>query len=127
MAVILNIRPCTDATVLPVLTLETLKHLGACALEQLFAEGEAVPLPEGFARGRILVLCGYRFPQMSARLAGLAWKGKHFAEDGAFINQWVGFRALQSQAVLGPSWFDDRPCVVLEYPPGTPLFCQHAR
>ena len=116
------VPPCPTPPEKPVLTLESLKYMNARELEQLFAEGEAAPVPAGFSRGQLLVLCGYRFPRMSIQMAGLVWKGKHFTCEGHFINQWVGFRALHSQGYMGPSVFDGKPCVVLEYPPGTPLF-----
>jgi hypothetical protein len=61
-------------------------------------------------------------PRLQARLANLAWKGKHFEDDGAFINQWPGFQALRGQAELGVSGYDGKPCLVLQYPPETPLF-----
>ena len=63
-----------------------------------------------------------KLPRLRARLQGLAWKGKVFHPDGTFINQWAGFRAISSHVAEGPSWFDGRPCIVLEYPPGTAVF-----
>lgn len=103
-------------------TLQQLRQLSEPQLEQLFGQACAAPVPVGFSRGQVLVLTGRPFPKAGAWAAGLVWKGKHFDEDGRFINQWLGFRALQSHAVEGPSWYDGRPCLVLEYPPGTPLF-----
>lgn len=104
------------------LTLQDLKQMNAAELDQLFAGGEAVEIPAGFVRGKLLVLCGFRFPRLGIRLGERVWKGKHFDEDGGFINQWAGFRALSSQAYVGESWHDGKPCLILEYPPGTPLF-----
>lgn len=101
---------------------DSLKNLSARDLEALFRDGKAEPLPAGFARGRLLVVCGYRMPRLSIRLEEFAWKGKHFGDDGSFINQFAGFQALSSQAVMGTSWLDGKPCLVLEYAPGTPLF-----
>jgi hypothetical protein len=63
-----------------------------------------------------------KHPRLQARMAGVVWKGKRFEEDGTFINQWAGFRALSSQADEGCSWLDGGPCVVMEYAPDTPLF-----
>ena len=103
-------------------SLKQLKHLNEHQLEQLYAQAEAAPRPVGFVRGQILVLTGTPHPKVAARLAGLVWKGKHFDECGGFINQWLGFRALHSCAAYGPSWYDGRPSLVLEYPEGTPLF-----
>jgi hypothetical protein len=91
-------------------------------LERRFAEGGVGELPVGLGRGRVLFVCDARFPAFRARLQGLPWKGKVFDCDGRFVNQWLGFRAIGSHATVGPSWLDGRPCIVLEYAPGTPIF-----
>jgi hypothetical protein len=45
------------------------------------------------------------------------------APDGSFVNRWAGgVRAIRSHYTIGPSWADGRPAVVMEYPPGTPVF-----
>ncbi len=102
-------------------TLKQLQRLNARQLEQLFAQAEAAPFPVGYVRGQILILDG-PLPRVGAWASGLVWKGKHFDTNGCFINQWLGFRALHSSAAYGPSWYDGRPSLVLEYPPSTPLF-----
>jgi hypothetical protein len=107
---------------IPLTSLRQLRRLSECDLECLYAHSQAAPPLVGYARGRVLMLAGGRFPRARARFFGLLWKGKHFDEEGCFINQWVGFRAIQSHAAYGESWYDGRPCLVLEYPAGTPLF-----
>jgi hypothetical protein len=106
----------------PLLSLRQLQLLNECELECLYAQAQAAPPLVGYARGRVLFLAGGRFPHARARVFGLVWKGKHFDEAGCFINQWVGFRAIQSRAAYGESWYDGKPCLLLEYPAGTPLF-----
>jgi hypothetical protein len=91
-------------------------------LDAQFAQGQAAELPVGAFRGTVQLRVDARHPRLRARLAGLAWKGKVFEPGGHFTNQWAGFRAVASQADVGPSWCDGRPCVVLEYPPGSPVF-----
>jgi hypothetical protein len=59
---------------------------------------------------------------MKTRMTNRVWKGKYFEEDGSFTNQWLGFRALHSHTCEGLSWLDGQPCVILEYPPDTPVF-----
>jgi hypothetical protein len=102
--------------------LDQLCKLGECELEQLFGQADAGPIPVGFGRGRVLVLTNTRLPRMKARLNNVVWKGKVFANDGHFTNQWLGFQASASHAEHGTSWYDGKPCVVMEYPPGTPVF-----
>jgi hypothetical protein len=99
-----------------------LRKLEACELEQLFAGADPGPIPVGFGRGWVLCQTNTRMPRVKTRMVNAVWKGKTFDDDGCFINQWLGFKALDSKAVHGPSWYDGRPCIVLEYPPDTPLF-----
>lgn len=107
----------------PLICLKDLKDLGPHELEQLFALVETCEVPVGTGKGRVLHLCDTKMPRMKARMANSVWKGKQFACDGSFINRWVGrIRCLDSEAVIGPSWYDGNPCIVMEYPEGTPLF-----
>jgi len=104
-------------------TIDQLKRLSECELTQLFEQAPApTVVPSGNAKGRVLLMTNAKFPRLKARMASTFWKGKNFDEDGAFINQFVGFQALRSRADLGTSWHDGKPCIVIEYPPGTPLF-----
>lgn len=106
----------------PFLTSHDLARLDADQLDALFAMGSASKWPVGFVRGRILLRVDGKMPRVRAGLQGLAWKGKVFQDDGTFINQWVGFRAIASRIEIGPSWRDERPRLVLTYSPGTPIF-----
>ena len=58
----------------------------------------------------------------SAKMSNLAWKGKYFEPDGEITNQWIGFKAITGQTVIGASVYDGRPSIVIEYPPGTAVF-----
>src|SRR4051812_7846778 len=104
------------------LTLADLKRMSSCELEQVFARGTAV-VPCGKLRGYVLCRVEGKLPRVRSRLGGAFWKGKDFCPDGGFTNQWVmGIRAISSSAIIGSSLYDDRPCVVLEHEPGTPIF-----
>ena len=111
-----------DTSLPAVLTGRTLSRLEPCQWDELFARGTVGALPVGLGRGRVLFVSDAKLPRARASLAGVAWKGKYFDPDGGFINQWVGFRAVASRVAVGPSWLDGRPCIVLEYPPGTAVF-----
>jgi hypothetical protein len=102
-------------------SLKQMQRLSERELECLYAQADAAPLPVGFVRGQVLFLSGRPLPRVGARVSGLVWKGKHFDEQGWFINQWTGFRAIASHATYGASWYDGRPCLVLQYPEGTAL------
>jgi hypothetical protein len=104
------------------LTLDRLKRLSECELAQLFEQGSPGAIPVGAAKGRVLLMTSAKFPRLKANLACTVWKGKQFHHDGGLINQFVGFQALRAEAEMGTSWHDGKPCVVIHYPPGTPLF-----
>jgi hypothetical protein len=99
------------------LTLADLKCMSPCELEQVFSRGTAV-VPVGKVRGYVLCRVEGKLPRLRTRMGGTFWKGKDFCEDGYFTNLWLGgIRAVDSVAFVAPSWFDDRPCVILEHEP----------
>jgi hypothetical protein len=102
------------------LTACDLAAMSVCQIDELFGKGRVCGLPVGLGRGTILWRADGKMGK--ARLQGKVWKGKYFCTDGSFTNQWLGFRALSSHVAVGPSWFDEKPCVILEYPAKTPLF-----
>ncbi len=103
-------------------SVDQLQCLGIEELQGIFAAACGVSTPPGLGKGRVLVMANTKHPRMRVRMSNAVWKGKYFHEDGTFVNQWAGFRAIHSCTAVGPSWFDGWPCVVLEYPPGTPVF-----
>jgi hypothetical protein len=104
------------------LTFAGLKKLNLCELDRLFEQAPAGEIPLGYARGQVLFMTDARCPKLRARMASAAWRGKHFEDGGEFINQWPGFTALRGKIEPGVSRYDDKPCLVLDYPPDTPLF-----
>jgi hypothetical protein len=103
-------------------TLRALKKLTLCELDRLFDPAPAGQIPVGYTRGQVLVMVDAKLPKLQACFASTIWRGKTFDADGSYINQWPGFEALRGQAELGVSWHDGKPCLVLGYPDGTPLF-----
>jgi hypothetical protein len=105
-------------------TLECLRSMDRCALDELFRSGKAVAPPVGYSRGHVLVFsdCFYRCPKLSAALSGSFWKGKHFNCDGTIVNQFAGVKMIGSCIATEKSWFDGADCIAIDYPPGTPIF-----
>jgi hypothetical protein len=102
--------------------LEDLQHLTPCQLHELYTHADIGHPLVGTARGQLLYLTD-RLPRIKVRLANSVWRGKAAEEDGFFINRWIGgLNRIESHYVIGPSWIDGRPAVVMEYPPGTKLF-----
>jgi hypothetical protein len=107
----------------PCLTMHDLKRMSLCQLEALFRQAEVGTPLVGSARGRLLCSTDARHPRLTVWRSNAAWKGKIADAEGHFVNRWIGgIRALESHYVIGPSWLDGRPAVLMEYAPGTPLF-----
>ena len=121
LGILLTIAPASFGQCV---TLESLRSMDRCALDDLFRSGRAVAPPVGYSRGHILCFseCFYRCPRLSAALSGATWKGKHFACDGTIVNQFTGVKAISSCIVTQKSWFDGEDCIAIDYPPGTPIF-----
>jgi len=132
-----RVKPCLAVVVVAVLvagtlvadagdgccpTLRRLAGLSECELERLFACAPPGCCPVGHCRGRVLQLTCTRCPRLRACLTSTVWKGKNFECDGSFVNQWICGKALRSRACMGTSWYDGGPCIVVEYPPDTPIF-----
>jgi hypothetical protein len=103
-------------------TYRGLTRLSAAELERVYACGTVGSWPVGYFRGRLLVMTDYPFPRAAVVVSGLGWKGKHIGHDGGFVNQFACRRRIDSTAVIEPSWYDGKPCVAMQYAPGTPLF-----
>jgi hypothetical protein len=105
------------------ITVKELKRMDACQLEQLFARGQATALPVGETKGHVLLRTDAKLPRVRAKMSSAVWKGKTFDDDGEITNRWLGgFKAVSTQAVIGPSAYDGQPCIILEYAPGTAVF-----
>ena len=111
--------PCCAST-------SDLRRLTADQLDHVFAQGRVDDLPVGTIHGTVLLQTDARLPRLR-RLENIVWKGKVFDPDGQFINQWAGCRAVTSCVASGQSWYDGRPCLVLEYPPQRSRIFQHPR
>jgi hypothetical protein len=105
-----------------VTSMACLKKMSLHELDCLFENAGPGAMPQGAGHGQVLLLTKARHPKLAARLANGLWKGKHVEDDGSFVNQFPGFRALHGHCQPGTSWHDEKPCFVLDYPPGTPLF-----
>jgi hypothetical protein len=94
---------------------------GPCGWDAQFRAGTAT-VPCGKTRGMVLYVCGHA-PYAKARLQSGLWKGKVFEPCGTFINRWpLGIRAIRESYHIEPSVFDGQPCLVMQYPRGTPVF-----
>jgi hypothetical protein len=93
-----------------------------CGWDDIFRRGTIEEPPCGKTRGTVLYAEGH-LPRLKARIQGSIWKGKTFHGDGTFTNRWLGgVQAISATVAVENSWFDGQPCLVMAYPPGTPIF-----
>src|SRR5262245_7494134 len=101
----------------PALTLESLQRMSGEQLMALFTAAEMGRPMDGTLKGRLVHLTDRNLPRIKCRIANALWRGKAArASDGYFINRWIGgARWIDSQYVIGPSWVDGKPAVIMEY------------
>jgi hypothetical protein len=91
-----------------------------CGYETLFAGGTA-SVPCGKTRGTVLHVCGGH-PKFKAHLQSGVWKGKTFTPCG-ITNRWLlGVSVIKTEWHFEDSRIDGKPCLVMEYAAGTPVF-----
>jgi hypothetical protein len=88
-------------------------------LDALYGASEAGPIPNGEAKGTMIVAPGTRLCAGLATLIDrLAWQGKVFdAASGTMCNRILpfGLKAVVARVYRAPSWLDQRECIVLDY------------
>jgi len=100
-------------------TVEQLLDMTDTQLDELFANGTVGAIPDGAAKGTAIVANGTSF---SSEIAGFvnifAWQGKTFdSKNGVLRNRisFFGLNAIIAKVYKGPSWFDQKECIVLDY------------
>ena len=88
-------------------------------LDDLFRASPAGPIPNGPAKGTAIIAPGTTFSHAIAALINhFGWQGKVFdAEKGVLKNRILvfGFEAILARVYKGPSWLDNKECIVLDY------------
>ncbi len=88
-------------------------------LDDLFLNSPAGEIPNGAAKGTAIIAPGTVFSKEIAELINLfTWQGKTFdAQRGVLTNKVsiIGFNAIVAEVYKGPSWMDQKECVVLDY------------
>jgi hypothetical protein len=88
-------------------------------LDDLFRASPAGPIPNGSAEGTAIIAPGTKYSMPIAQVINhFGWQGKVFdAEKGLLKNRVLafGFEAIVAKVYKGPSWLDNKECVVLDY------------
>lgn len=100
-------------------TVEYLLKMEQNELDALFSAHESGPIPDGEAEGTAIIAPGTVFSGPMAKMINLfAWQGKVFdGEHGTLRNNILpfGLKAIVAQVYKGPSWHDEKECIVLDY------------
>ncbi|GAC1414640.1 MAG: hypothetical protein NVSMB5_02870 [Candidatus Velthaea sp.] len=96
-----------------------LLKMSSQALDDLFAQSDAGPIPNGPADGTAIIAPGTVYSAAIAQMVNLfSWQGKTFdGPHGVLTNRIsiLGFNAIVAEVYDGESWFDKKPCIVLDY------------
>jgi hypothetical protein len=88
-------------------------------LDELFAKSAAGPIPDGAAKGTAIIAPGTVFsPAIAQVISFFTWQGKTFdGEHGTLRNRIsvLGLNAIVAEVYKGPSWYDQKECIVLDY------------
>jgi len=88
-------------------------------LDDLFTQSPTGEIPNGEANGTAIVAPGTTYTQDIANFINhFAWQGKVFdASKGVLRNRILpfGLNAIIAKVYKGPSWLDNKECIVLDY------------
>jgi hypothetical protein len=96
-----------------------LLQMSQVQLDDLFMASPPGPIPDGPARGTAIIAPGTTFsPAIAEAINVFAWQGKTFdATHGVLRNKIsaLGLNAIVAEVYKGPSWLDQKECIVLDY------------
>lgn len=88
-------------------------------LDALFSSSAAGDIPNGPAKGTAIIASGTAFsPEIAEFISLFVWQGKNFdAQRGVLKNRILplGLNAILAKVYKGPSWLDQKECIVLDY------------
>jgi hypothetical protein len=107
-----------------------LLEMSQAQLDALFSAHDSGPIPDGEAKGTLIIAPGTPFSEAMAQAINVfAWKGKVFdAKDGFLRNEILpfGLKAIVARIYKDRSWLDNKECIVLDYSQ-TSLVASHIR
>jgi hypothetical protein len=96
-----------------------LLKMTAAELDSLFTSSPAGDIPDGDAQGTAIIAPGTKYsPEIAEIVNHFAWQGKVFdAKDGVLVNKILAFglKAVIAKVYKGPSWVDNKECIVIDY------------
>lgn len=96
-----------------------LLQMSAAQLDALFASSPSGDIPNGAAKGTAIIASGTAYsPEIAEFINLFVWQGKTFdAAKGVLRNRILpmGLSAIIAKVYKGPSWLDQKDCIVLDY------------
>jgi hypothetical protein len=100
-------------------TVAEMLRMSQAQLDDLFTQSPAGEIPSGEAKGTAIVAPGTTYTQNVADFINhFAWQGKVFdPAKGVLRNRILpfGLNAIIAKVYKGPSWLDNKECIVLDY------------
>ncbi len=96
-----------------------LLKMSQAQLDELFTKSDPGPIPDGPAKGTAIIAPGTVFsPEIAEAINLFVWQGKTFdGKHGVLRNRIsaFGLNAIVAEVYKGPSWLDQKECIVLDY------------
>ena len=96
-----------------------LLEMSQAELDALFRASPAGEIPSGEARGTAIIAPDTEFSEIAARFIHIfGWHGKVFDPASGTLQNVilpVPLRAIAARVFKGPSWIDEKECIVLDY------------
>ena len=105
-----------DETAPPVGSMDELVRMDRCQLLALYVNAAPGPVPHGYTPGRAIFNPGGCLTVARSRLThATTWQGKVFLDDCHMINKAFGIQAVNGDVFVGPSWYDGKPAIIIDY------------
>ena len=100
-------------------TVAEMLNMSQTQLDDLFTQSPAGEIPGGEAKGTAIVAPGTTYTQNIADFVShFAWQGKVFDPAKGVLRDKIlpfGLNAIIAKVYKGPSWLDNKECIVLDY------------
>src|ERR1700752_1681496 len=101
------------------ITAAEMLKMSQAQLDDLFTQSSVGEIPKGEAKGTAIVAPGTTYTQDIENFVNhFAWQGKVFdPAKGVLRNKILpfGLNAIIARVYKGPSWLDNKECIVLDY------------
>ena len=111
-------------------TVAEMLKMSQAQLDDLFTQSPTGEIPSGEAKGTAIIAPGTTYTQDMANFVNhFAWQGKVFDPAKGILRNKIlpfGLNAIIAKVYKGPSWLDNKECIVLDYSE-TSLLASHIR